>query len=286
MSCESPLPRKTRLDEYVRIWAASIGRVLRGVSGAAHTALELPAEVLQKVLEALQTQGISAQFEAGQGLAGEQGFMLSKGDGVRLAQFLLTQPQDANVNMNDDHRNALSDVFRQFADAATASLKEMAGAEVNFKWLGFDRSHLEPAVRVGLELTSEKLPPFIMIFEISPTLATALGAMPPAPALPLTPPVDRPQALAPGRDPKLELLMDVELDATLRFGERQMTLRGILDLNAGSVVELDQNVRDPVELLVGGKVIAQGEVVIVDGNYGLRVTEIVSPMERIESLRN
>jgi flagellar motor switch protein FliN/FliY len=56
-------------------------------------------------------------------------------------------------------------------------------------------------------------------------------------------------------------------------------------LNAGSVVELDQNVQDPVELLVGGKVIAHGEVVIVDGSYGLRVAEIVSPMERIESLR-
>jgi flagellar motor switch protein FliN/FliY len=79
--------------------------------------------------------------------------------------------------------------------------------------------------------------------------------------------------------------MDVELDVTLRFGERQMPLHEILDLNAGSVVELDQNVQDPVELLVGGKVIAHGEVVIVDGSYGLRVAEIVSPMERLESLR-
>ena len=79
--------------------------------------------------------------------------------------------------------------------------------------------------------------------------------------------------------------MDVELDVTLRFGERQMALRDILDLSAGSVVELNQYVQDPVELLVGKKVIARGEVVVVDGSYGLRVMEIVSPMERIESLR-
>jgi flagellar motor switch protein FliN/FliY len=91
--------------------------------------------------------------------------------------------------------------------------------------------------------------------------------------------------LVPSRDPKLELLMDVELDVTLRFGERQMVLRDILDLSAGSVVELNQYVQDPVELLVGKKVIARGEVVVVDGNYGLRVMEIISPMERIESLR-
>jgi flagellar motor switch protein FliN/FliY len=50
-------------------------------------------------------------------------------------------------------------------------------------------------------------------------------------------------------------------------------------------VELNQYVQDPVELLVGKKVIARGEVVVVDGSYGLRVTEIISPMERIESLR-
>jgi len=87
------------------------------------------------------------------------------------------------------------------------------------------------------------------------------------------------------RDPKLDLLMDVELEVTLRFGERQMALRDILDLSAGSVVELNQNVQDPVELLVGRKVIARGEVVVVDGNYGLRVSQIISPMERIESLR-
>jgi flagellar motor switch protein FliN/FliY len=91
--------------------------------------------------------------------------------------------------------------------------------------------------------------------------------------------------LARTRDAKLELLMDVELDVTLRFGERQMPLHDVLDLSAGSVVELNQYVRDPVELLVGNKVIARGEVVVVDGNYGLRVTQIISPMERIESLR-
>jgi flagellar motor switch protein FliN/FliY len=79
--------------------------------------------------------------------------------------------------------------------------------------------------------------------------------------------------------------MDVELAVTLRFGERQMALHDILDLSAGSVVELNQHVHDPVELLVGKKVIARGEVVVVDGAYGLRVMEIVSPMERIESLR-
>ena len=117
-------------------------------------------------------------------------------------------------------------------------------------------------------------------------MAALNPATPPAAqALELPAPTPPPAPLAPARDPKLELLMDVELDVTLRFGERQMVLRDILDLSAGSVVELNQYVQDPVELLVGKKVIARGEVVVVDGNYGLRVMEIISPMERIESLR-
>jgi len=86
------------------------------------------------------------------------------------------------------------------------------------------------------------------------------------------------------RDDNLELLLDVELEVTLRFGERQMLLRDILELSPGAVVELDRKLQEPAELLTAGKVMARGEVVIVDGNYGSRVTEIVSPQHRMPSL--
>jgi flagellar motor switch protein FliN/FliY len=65
---------------------------------------------------------------------------------------------------------------------------------------------------------------------------------------------------------------------SLRFGVRQLPLRDVLELSSGSVVELDRQVDDPVELLLDGRVIARGEAVIVDGNYGLRVTEITEPI--------
>ena len=72
------------------------------------------------------------------------------------------------------------------------------------------------------------------------------------------------------------LLDNVQLDATLRFGQRQLTLRELGALRFGSVVELDKTVQEPAELLVGDKVVARGEVVVVDGNYGLRVTDVVA----------
>jgi flagellar motor switch protein FliN/FliY len=177
--------------------------------------------------------------------------------------------------------------LRQFAGAAASAVKGLAGGEVNFKWSGMERVQGEGTLRFGLQWSSEKLMPFTFIMEISPSLAKALSPAPQPVAPPLVLPVaaELVGAPIPARDPKLELLMDVELDVTLRFGERQMELHEILDLNAGSVVELDQHVHDPVQLLVGGKIIARGEVVVVDGNYGLRVKEIVSPLERIESLR-
>jgi len=76
----------------------------------------------------------------------------------------------------------------------------------------------------------------------------------------------------------LNLVMDGELNVTLRFGRRQLTLREVLELTSGSVVELDRQVEEPVELLLDGHVIAKGEAVVIDGNYGFRVTEVLKPV--------
>ncbi len=82
----------------------------------------------------------------------------------------------------------------------------------------------------------------------------------------------------------LELLLDIELGVTLRFGSRQMLLQDIIELCSGSVVELDSRVEQPVDLLIDGRLIAQGEVVIVEGNYGLRVTKVAAQGEKIACL--
>ena len=88
-------------------------------------------------------------------------------------------------------------------------------------------------------------------------------------------------ALSPG----LELLLDVELEASLRFGSREMPLGEILDLGPGDVVQLDRHVADPVDLIVGDKIVARGEVVLVNGNFGLRISEVAAPRRRLESIR-
>ena len=287
MSIEKAAPHNPKLQQYLQAWGASIGRVLQEVAGAPYTWQELSPEATQPLLASLKENNIAIQFEATQHLSGNQGFVLSTKDAVRLAQLLLAEPEDGSSVMSDDHRDALSELFRQFAGAAASAVKSLAGGEVSFEWVGLDPFPGQAALRAGIQWNSPGVTSLTLIAELGSTLVAALNPVtPPATsAFELPAAAPPPAPLAPARDPKLELLMDVELDVTLRFGERQMPLHDILDLSAGSVVELNQYVQDPVELLVGKKVIARGEVVVVDGNYGLRVMEIVSPMERIESLR-
>ena len=78
-----------------------------------------------------------------------------------------------------------------------------------------------------------------------------------------------------GEGGHLHRVIDVPLAVTLRFGQRQLTLRELLALNTGSLVELDRQVEEPVDLMLGERIVARGEVVIVDGNYGMRVTQVV-----------
>jgi flagellar motor switch protein FliN/FliY len=82
-----------------------------------------------------------------------------------------------------------------------------------------------------------------------------------------------------------DLLLDVELPVSISFGRATLRLNDALKLITGSLVELDRNLSDPVELLINNCVIARGEVVVIEGNYGIRLTEIISQKERLQQSR-
>jgi flagellar motor switch protein FliN/FliY len=83
----------------------------------------------------------------------------------------------------------------------------------------------------------------------------------------------------------LDLLLDVEIPVTVEVGRTLKTLDEVLSLVPGSVVALDKKAEEPVDLRVNGKLVARGEVVLVDDQYGLRITQIIDAAGRIESLR-
>ena len=74
----------------------------------------------------------------------------------------------------------------------------------------------------------------------------------------------------------LDQLLDIELEANIRFGAREMALVDLLEIGPGAVIALDRQVSDPVDLVIGEKVVARGEVVLVQGKFGLRVTEVLA----------
>ncbi len=96
--------------------------------------------------------------------------------------------------------------------------------------------------------------------------------------------VNRLLALGSGAQRNLAMLIGIELELSVSFGRTELPLQEILQLASGSIVELDRSVTDPVDVMVNNCVIARGDVVVVEGNYGIRVTEIVSRQERIRSI--
>lgn len=83
----------------------------------------------------------------------------------------------------------------------------------------------------------------------------------------------------------LDLLMDIELPIVIELGRTQMSLKRILEIGPGAIVEMDRLAGEPVDILINGKVVARGEVVVVDENFGVRIISLVTPEERIKLLR-
>ena len=104
---------------------------------------------------------------------------------------------------------------------------------------------------------------------------------PPEPPTPqFTPPIS-----TGGPSNQYELLLDVELPVSISFGRALVPLKEILKLNSGSIVELDRAVTEPVEVIVNNCVIARGEVVVVEGNYGVRIQQIISRNDRLSTMK-
>ena len=82
----------------------------------------------------------------------------------------------------------------------------------------------------------------------------------------------------------LDLILDIPLTVTVELGRSKMLINDLLQLGQGSVVELTKLVGDPLEVLVNNKLVARGEVVVVNEKFGVRLTDIVTPMERVKSL--
>ena len=92
------------------------------------------------------------------------------------------------------------------------------------------------------------------------------------------------EAKGSGASGRLDLLLDVPLELTVELGRTKLTIENVLSLQSGSVIELDKIAGDPLDILLNGRLVARGEAVVVGEKFGIRVTSIVSPTERLARL--
>ena len=89
----------------------------------------------------------------------------------------------------------------------------------------------------------------------------------------------------PGTDVNLDVVLDIPVNISMEIGRTKISIRNLLQLNQGSVVELDRLAGEPMDVLVNGTLIARGEVVVVNEKFGIRLTDIISPAERVKKLK-
>jgi flagellar motor switch protein FliN/FliY len=186
-------------------------------------------------------------------------------------------------------KNTWFEILGQSLSAMARSIGSLLGREVTCE-NGVERSPaLEPGewTSVSLQFGDRALAPLLVA--LSPKLITAI-TVPPA-AAPPEPQEVAIERIAPPPDPEaprsrtMDLLLDVDLPVSISFGKAQLPMKDVLKLTTGSIVELNRGVSEQVEVLVNQCLIARGEVVVVDGNYGVRIQEIASRQDRLRTLR-
>jgi len=268
---------RSELRNWCEAWKTCLQSVISQVSG--HPAVfEVSANALP-----VADSDVWYTVVAGGAVHGEMTLRLPAASGTRLALKFLGETEAAAAGIaaepiTTDNKEALEELLRQIAGLAATALAPAAGGEVQLHLSASAAPSWSSDAIINLQAGDEGGASTSVEIQISPALAAELqprvqpapSAQTAAPPSPLTPPLSSPAS-------SYSRLMDVGLDVKLRFGTRRMLLRDVLALSAGVVVELDNTLHSPVDLLLDGRLIAQGEVVIVDGKYGLRITDVVDP---------
>jgi len=260
------------VNAFAQLWTEAMSAVMSQVSSASFPMQAGAAEIMPAAV----ADDVQLTITAAGTTRGEMNLRLPPGTAVDLAKIFASDTDTARTEVTADDRSALEELFRQIAGHVATSARPK-GLEIQLT-VNLGEVPTWPAAATGWIFSNPTAPrPAQVEWKLSAALATALvsawrepDAMPAAPNPP--PPRSKGQE-------KLELLMDVELDVILRFGGRDILLKEILDLGPGSVVELDRTIQDEADLLLDGKLVARGEVVVVERNFGIRITEVLPPQE-------
>jgi len=288
MSTEMKEQIKTLLDQ----WTASLGQVL----------------------EAMTDQKSEVKWQSGITLAAdpealwwEQPFQISREALVWIAAPQPTWEHAGTVTLRaagletieiSEARSTWLEILGQSLGGMARSIGALMGREVTCE-PGSERPPDNPpenGAAISIKFADVALPPLWL--GISLPLASMICDPPPLPSSDSEPAEDgdtaedsgaRDEGLQPERRKSapatMDLILDVELPVSISFGKTELLMKDVLKLTTGSIVELNRGVNEPVEVMVNHCLIARGEVVVVEGNYGVRIQHIASRLDRMRSMR-
>jgi flagellar motor switch protein FliN/FliY len=267
---------------YLEAWAEALVEIFRQIAAPDARATLVAEESEIARARAGTVNGFRARLGCSGAIGGRQRLDVSPTGLKALARIARGEAGEASGDATAADHDAAAQLLRQVAGQAAARLKAQDGGEVEFREEKDEGSEWKPAAAAAIRLEGGSPEAITVVVEIDDALAGALAAR-----------KETGGAAAAGSEAaaiedegsNLDLLLDVELEASIRFGQKELLLKDVLNLRPGAVVELARQVNEPAELLVAGRLMARGEVVVVEGNYGLRITEILGPAERIAAIR-
>lgn len=274
---------------FIETWRQSFTQVLAEAGLKAVKVEFVDAKTCADRVPKAGEKSFRAGLNGSGALRGTLKFITSETEGLQLSLLLLPAAEKtaAPAQLGDKER------------ALATELIGKAAAKFTNIW-GRDKVSLDPvpanaaatapeSICGGLRINAENLGPVTILLAASAEFIQSLrepGSAGPASQVATKEAPKGAPTMATNQtaetNSNIGLLFNVQLEATIRFGGRQLLLRDILSLTPGSVIELDRQVGEPAELLVAGHLVAKGEVVVVEGNFGLRVTELINAGQRSE----
>jgi flagellar motor switch protein FliN len=252
-----------QVRDYIRLWAESMGTVLGQIAAASfpvqNTAERQPGTPAAHDVQLIATAAGAAR--------GELSLRIPESSALALAK-LFTGAVPAGSEITAEESSAIEELLRQVAGHIVTSagplfpdLSLSVALRESPTWSPAASGWFESGPGAPCEVALE--------WQMSAALHTSLSQLRAVPRA-----SGERGSEKPASNGAIDLFMDLQLDVALRFGGRNVLLKDVLELGPGSVLELDREIHDDADLLLDGKLIAHGEVVVVNGNFGLRVTQV------------
>jgi flagellar motor switch protein FliN/FliY len=243
---------------------------------------QLPLMAAGPLPEALALPWFIAEARFTRGLAGAHDIVVGQSDGVTLARLILGEDTGEPGVITSDHEDALREMVTQMLSSASSSLKVLLGRPIALTCTEMRSiDHVDGFVPGDAEIAVAQVAvDGVPTAQIALTIPTAVRD---EVAAALAAPQDQPLAGV-EKTPGLEMILDISMTLTVELGRTRMLIKDILALSPGSVIELNRLAGEPVDLLVNDRPIAKGEVVVIDDNFGVRLTQISQAAERLRSL--